>query len=97
MDPNNEMGVKFDEDQWVQPAPSFTEESPTIIQLVVKWSGGSISERQAEYVLFGFVILAIAVSLFLFFSGSRGPNIPLPSGGKIIYPGNAPPRLEQPF
>ena len=35
---------------------------------VVKLSGGKITEqRQAEYVLLGFVILAIAISVFLFF------------------------------
>ena len=38
---------------------------------VVKLSGGKITEqKQAEYVLLGFVILAIAISVFLMFGGN---------------------------
>jgi|SRR3989344_1820731 len=42
--------------------------TPKIVRLVMKLSGVK-DERSAEYVLFGFVIVAIAVSLFLFFGG----------------------------
>lgn len=42
--------------------------TPKIVKLVIKYSGGAISdEKQANYVLFGFVVVAIVVSLFLFF------------------------------
>ncbi|MEK7081213.1 MAG: hypothetical protein AAB902_02395 [Patescibacteria group bacterium] len=43
---------------------------PKIVQLVMKCSGGAIKqEKQAEYVLLGFVVVAIIVSLFLVFRG----------------------------
>ncbi len=42
--------------------------TPKMVQLVMKLSGGAIKEqKQAEYVLLGFAILAIIISLFLFF------------------------------
>ncbi|MEK7104950.1 MAG: hypothetical protein AAB868_02835 [Patescibacteria group bacterium] len=47
--------------------PEFT---PKMVQWVMKISGGAIKEqKQAEYMLFGFVVVAIIVSLFLFFGG----------------------------
>ena len=43
-------------------------EVPTMVRWVMKLSGGAIKEqRQAEYVLLGIAIIAIAVSLFLIF------------------------------
>ena len=53
-------------------ATSQTSDAPKIVQLVMKISGGAIKdERQAEYVLLGFVVVAIIVSLFLFLGGGK--------------------------
>jgi hypothetical protein len=61
----------------------------------MKWFGVK-EQRQAEYVLLGFVIVAIVVSLVLVFGGdNKKTKIEAPPGRKIIYPKNAPPRLEE--
>lgn len=55
---------------------SETSEAPKIVKLVVKCSGGLIKEEsQAYYVLFGFVVLAIIVSLFLVFGGGGNTQL----------------------
>ena len=60
------------------PAPvPQAPEIPKLTALVIKYSGGSIKDRrQAEYILLGFVIVAIIISLFLFFSGDSVPPLP---------------------
>ena len=91
MDQNHEiLGIKFEEDKWRggQTTPSFADETPKIVQLVIKWSGGTITERQAEYVLFGFVVLAIVISLFLFFSGGGSNDADLKLQ-KLYPPGSS--------
>ncbi|MBI4155694.1 MAG: hypothetical protein HY507_00490 [Candidatus Zambryskibacteria bacterium] len=66
---DNDSGVSFEEDKWKTQVPSFADETPKMVKLVMKISGGAITEqRQAEYVLFGFVIVAIITSLFVFFN-----------------------------
>lgn len=41
-------------------------DTPKIVKLVMKYSGGVIKEqKQAEYILLGFVFVAIGISLFL--------------------------------
>jgi len=75
-------------------------DTPKIVKLVMKLSGGAIREQKiAEYVLFGFVLVAIFVSLFLFFGigGTNKAKIEAPPGQKVIYPENAPPLLESKF
>ncbi len=91
--------VKFnDEYRASRSYPSEYLETPRIIQWVIKYSGGYIKEeKQAIYVLIVFVAVAIAISLFLIFGGSNGPNISLPRDARIIYPQNEPPRLQQPL
>ena len=79
MDQNNEPPkVVFETDGW-QAVKYYRETAtPKIIQWVMKYSGGAVnSQKQAEYVLFGFVVVAIVVSLFLFF-GSRTKIPPSP-------------------
>jgi len=50
-----------------------------IIQWVIKFSGGLVqNKKQANYVLIGFVALAVVVTLFLIFGGG-GPKLPLES------------------
>ena len=63
-------GVKF-EDTGYQAVKYYREtNTPKIIKLVMKYSGGSIKEEnQASYVLIGFVVVAIVISLYLFFGG----------------------------
>lgn len=61
--------VEF-KNQWR--AVKYYQESstPKVVKWVIKLSGGLIKdEKQASYVLMGFVVVAIIVSLFLFFGG----------------------------
>jgi hypothetical protein len=46
-------------------------DTPKMVQLVMKYSGVK-EQKQAEYILLGFVVLAIGISLFLFFRGIGG-------------------------
>ena len=62
-----------------QPAPLISKnlETPKIVQWVIKISGGGIkNEKQAQYVLLGFVVAAIVISLFLFTS-SKKSEVPI--------------------
>lgn len=44
--------------------------APKLIQLVIKYSGGLITnDKQATYVLIGFIVAATAISLSLIFGG----------------------------
>lgn len=66
----NEALKEFEEKsqaEQVQKAPEVLEISntPKIVGLAMKWF--KLGQKQAEYTLLGFVILAMAVSLFLFF------------------------------
>ncbi|MBU2524642.1 hypothetical protein KKG71_05635 [Patescibacteria group bacterium] len=70
MDYNNEPPKIVFEGEEFQRPQSFQTPTPKIVQLVIKYSGGTVKdERQANYVLIGFVVVAIVVSFFLFFSG----------------------------
>jgi hypothetical protein len=75
-------GVQFETDSYK--AIKFYNETstPKMVQMVMKYSGGSIKEQKhAEYVLFVGVILIVIVSLWLFFSGGNivpRPVIPIP-------------------
>ena len=63
--------VKFD-NEWQSPTRSFHTEKPKIIQWVIKYSAGLVKdENQANYVLLGFAMVAIIISLFLFFGGNK--------------------------
>jgi hypothetical protein len=47
--------------------------APKIIRWLIKYSGGLIkNERQASYVILGFIILTIVISIFLFSGGGGG-------------------------
>jgi len=53
--------------------PLYLPGTPKIIQWIIKYSGGLIKdERQAAYVLIGLAVLAVIISLFLFFGGGNG-------------------------
>ncbi len=77
------------------PEISKTSEVPKMVQLMMKWFG--LEQKQAEYILLGFVVVAIGISLYLFFGVGSRSNTSLPLGSKIIYPANQPPRLEYPL
>jgi len=100
MDQNNEPEkIVFGNEEFQRTRQSFQTPTPNILQWVIKYSGGVVKdEKQASYVLIGFVVVAIVVSLFLFFGGRESKaKFEAPPGQKIIYPENAPPRLQERF
>jgi len=59
--------IKFEGEEFQRPR-SFQTSTPKIVQWVIKYSGGYVKdEQQANYVLIGFVVVAIIISLFLIF------------------------------
>lgn len=76
MDQNNEPSkIVFEDEEFRHSAQSFQISPPKIVEWVIKYSGGAIKdERQANYVLIGFVAVAIIISLFLIFSGSNNTS-----------------------
>jgi hypothetical protein len=51
---------------------------PGVVKFVMKYSGGAITdERKAEYVVLGFVVVALALSLYLFFSAGSSEPAPI--------------------
>jgi hypothetical protein len=72
-------GVQFETPSYGEVKFYNETDTPKIVKLVMKFSGGSIKEqKQAEYVLLGFVVLAIIVSGFLFYNSttsSRGQKL----------------------
>lgn len=61
--------------------------APKMIQWVIRHSGGLVqSEKQASWVLLGFVVAAVMVSLFLVFGGLSQNNYK----GRMVPPGPAP-------
>ena len=90
--------IKFEGEEFQRPR-SFQTPTPKIVQWVIKYSGGYVKdEKQATYFLIGFVAVAIIfISIFVFNSGGSKAEFKAPPGQKIIYPENAPPRLEEKF
>ena len=100
MDQNNEPPkIVFEGEEFQRPVRSFETPTPKIVGWVIKYSGGYIKdEKQANYVLIGFVVLAIIFVFILMFSGGGNKaEFKAPPGQKIIYPENAPPRLQERF
>lgn len=81
----NEFQAKAVQEPVVQAGVALPDsELPKMVRLVMKLSGGAIKkQRQAEYVLLGFVFITIVISLFLFFSVTKRP-FPLPAD-KVIW------------
>jgi len=73
MDKNNESPkVMFEDEGFQRPVRSFQTPTPKIVQWVMKYSWGAIKdEKQASYILVGFAVLTIIISLFLIFSGGN--------------------------
>lgn len=80
MDQNNEPPrITFQDEGFQRPVSSLQTSTPKIVSGVIKYSGGFLKdEKQAQYALIGFVVVAIIFSLFLFSSGSE-PKPPVPS------------------
>lgn len=98
MDQNNEPSkIVFEGEEFQRSSQSFQTPMPKVVQLVIKYSGGLIKdEKQANYFLIGFVVVAIVIIfVFLFSGGSGKAKFEVPPGQKIVYPINAPPRLEK--
>ena len=76
MDQNNEPPkIVFEGEEFQRPSQSFQTPTPKIVDWVIKYSGGAIKdEKQANYVLIGFVALAIIIFLMVIFGG--GSEIP---------------------
>ncbi|KKQ20327.1 MAG: hypothetical protein US33_C0021G0017 [Parcubacteria group bacterium GW2011_GWC1_36_9] len=74
--------IKFETDSYKAVKFYNETDTPKMVRLVMKYSGGLIKEqKQAEYVLFGLAIVIFGISLYLFFGGgSKSPtfneNIP---------------------
>ncbi|HAS85169.1 MAG TPA: hypothetical protein DCS23_03850 [Candidatus Yonathbacteria bacterium] len=69
--------VQFDIDQ-VQHT-TFKPKESVLVRLIIKYSGGFVKdEKQANYVLIGFVVVAIIVSSILFFDGGDKTQFPNP-------------------
>ena len=87
MDQNNEPPkIVFEGEEFQRPSQSFQTPTPKIVQWVIKYSGGTVKdERQANYVLIGFVALAIIITLFMLFSGgsSSKPAVPSITGAPV--------------
>lgn len=75
-------GVKFETPSYGAGKFCHGADTPKMVQLVMKWSGGCLSQRQAECVLLGFVVVMIGISLFLVFGG--GKTVSRPAEIKVI-------------
>jgi len=76
-----------------KPEEVFLPGTPKVIQWMIKYSGGLVKdEKQASYVIFGFVAVAIIISLFLIFnSGTQEVERNInPETGKEVIPGQIP-------
>jgi len=80
MDQNNRPShIVFEGEEFQRSARSFNSEKSGMIQWVIKYSGGLVkNEKQASYVLIGFVVLVIIISLFLIFGGGSGGSNRIP-------------------
>ena len=67
--------LKFNMDDTDNTMFSPNSNTPKLVQVVIKYSGGLIkNEKHATYVLFGFVLIVTLVSFFLVFGGKGDVN-----------------------
>ena len=72
IDLSKPLGSSGEESQYeVQSSEQvFRPGTPKIIQCLIEHSGGLVkNERQAQYLIFGFIALMVIISLFLVFGG----------------------------
>ena len=61
------------------------EEAPKMVSLVMKYSDGLIqSKKGADYVLLFFVVIALFVSLYLFFGGKKSTSTYTPDRSQVL-------------
>ncbi len=59
-----------------KPASEYLDERPLLVRWVMKGSGGLIkTEKHANYVLAGLILIVIAISAYLFYISGRSPEI----------------------
>lgn len=100
MDQHNQAPqVTFESEEFQRPAALSQARTGRIVRWVMQSSGGLIKdEKQAQYALVGFVVVAATIITFLVVSGgANNAKFEAPPGQKIIYPENGPPRLEENF
>jgi hypothetical protein len=69
---NTDDQIGSDDSGWDAVKFYHEKKDPKVIEWTIKLSGGLVkNKRQASYVLFGFVVVAIIVSSFLFLGGGR--------------------------
>jgi hypothetical protein len=97
MDNNEPQKITFEAEEFQRRMPSPAAPAPGIMQWVIRHSRGYIKdEKQAQYAMIGFIVLAIGVSVVLLASGGGSEaKFEAPPGKTILYPGDAPPRLEE--
>jgi hypothetical protein len=86
-------GVKF-ETEGVESysAIKFYKETiePKMVKAVIKYSGGAVkNQKQAEWFLFGFVVVAIGISIYLLLSGTNSNKAYLEEQQKLYPPGSS--------
>jgi len=63
----SEPATKSQSGEWYS-GPYVSPTAPKIIRWLIKYSGGLIrNEKQAAYVIFGFIVFVVIISLFLIF------------------------------
>ena len=94
--PNHEdEGISFDTDKEVQSygAIKYYKETaePKMVKAVIKISGGSVkNQKQAEWILLGFVVVAVGISIYLIFFMGHKPQAITPVMLELVkqMPGN---------
>jgi len=94
---NQQPQVVFESEEFQRTAAFSQTRAPGIIRWTIRFSGGLITnEKQAQYALIGFVVMAvILVPILVFSGGGDTAKFEAPPNQKIIYPQDGPPRLEQ--
>ena len=65
---NTTERVVIEGEDFKKPFVSNEKPTPQMVKLVMKLSGGAIKEqKKAEYILLGFAVVIIGISLYLFF------------------------------
>jgi len=69
----------MDFDNYENKKTLFRSQTPKLNQWLVKCSGGLIKEKDANYVLIGFIILAISISIILLFDNNKKQKLFTPA------------------
>ncbi len=75
------------QDKWRRSDQSLYSRTPKIIQWVIKYSGGYVKdEKQANYVLLGFMVVTIVVTILFFVFGGGDTRSPVSPGDLLLTP-----------